>query len=160
METPAILTYSTNVDLPILHMVVYFAIVCIGVVAYTSLSWSIVSLSVILCIAFGLYNGFHVHHRRRLMQQTTVLCILLFLRLGTERYYHLKDGAQSHDNSSEVLKTLAEDIFALKFLPKAYMELYLGTRRANGGYAAAMARSSDGDRGVESATVGEQTAGE
>ena len=129
METPAILTYSTNDDLPILHMVVYFAIVCIGVVAYTSLSWSIVSLSVILCIAFGLYNGFHVHHRRRLMQQTIILCILLFLRLGTERYYH-DHGAQSHDNSSEVLKTLAEDIFALKFLPKAYMELYLG-RRAN-----------------------------
>ena len=93
------------------------------------------------------------------MQQTIILCILLFLRLGTERYYH-DHGAQSHDNSSEVLKTLAEDIFALKFLPKAYMELYLGTRRANGGYAAAMARSSDGDRGVESATGGEQTAGE
>ena len=51
IQTPAILTYSTNDDLPLLHMVVYFAIVCIGVVAITSL-WSVVSLSVILCIAF------------------------------------------------------------------------------------------------------------
>jgi hypothetical protein len=144
MQTPAILSWSTNDHLSVLHMVSYFPVVCLGVVAITSL-WNIALVSAILCIAFGTYNGFPGHQTRFIRQQTIVLVILLLLRLGWGAYYDLKDGTENQDNSREMLKNIAEDILAWKFLPKSYMmeivELYLGGgRHANGGYAAAMAR--------------------